>query len=141
MGKAFSSWKVGLEADINPDDVYRQFRLLLEKHLPMTQDELANKLKRNRTTISKWKADSSSEWRAGLDQQKDVTRVVRLRVERIERKLRRVEDMIRALEDLETAQHEHEEGFGPDTVEKLKKANERVRQLLKPSGTKSPGPA
>ena len=139
MGRPFPSWRLGLEADINPDEVYRRFRVFLDKYLPMSQDELAKKLKRNRTTISKWKSANSSDWRAGLDQQKEVVEAVGRRLRRIQLHLGKVDQMIEALEALEQAQHAHDEKFGDQTLDGLREANERVRELLKPGGEKSLG--
>ena len=70
MPSSRPSWRLGLQEDVDSEALYRPFRDLLAKHLPMTQEELATEIDRDRTTVNRWKSERSSEWKAGLSSQR-----------------------------------------------------------------------
>ena len=132
MPSSTPPWRLGLQPDINAEEVYQPFRDLLRSHLPMTQEELATEIGRVRTTVNRWKSERAAEWKAGLTAQRKVLRAVRERLEAIERQAGKVEEMIEALAGVGAAQEEHTRKFSQENLAALKKANDQVRDLLKP---------
>lgn len=134
MPRPVPSWKLGLKPDIDLSAVYEGFRVLLSEHLPMSQDELASELGRNRTTVSKWRSKNVSDPRAGLRTQRNVTEAVRERVRAIEQQVSEVEQMVDALQGVEAAFKEHTRKLDGESLEKLSAANDRVRDALNSAG-------
>ena len=133
MARPVASWKLGLKPDIDPTVVYEGFRVLLSEHLPMSQDELASALDRNRTTVSKWRSKKPSDPRAGLTTQRKVIDVVRERVRAIDQQVFKVERMLDALQGVEAAYKQHMRKLDPQGLDMLSAANDRVRDLLNPA--------
>ena len=133
MPRPVPSWKLGLKPDVDLDAIYEGFRVLLSEHLPMSIERLASELGRNRTTVSKWKSEKASEWKAGLSTQRKVIEAVQGRLRAIEQQVGKVQEMLDALEDVETAYKEHAEKFDHQSLDKLTAANDRVRDLLNPA--------
>ena len=134
MPKPVPSWKLGLKPDVELDAVYEDFRVLLSEHLPMSMGKLASELERNRTTVSKWKSKKSSDWKAGLSTQRKVIEVVQEHARAIEQQVIKVQQMLTALEGVGTAYKEHTEKLDHQSLDELSAANDRVRDLLSPSG-------
>jgi len=128
------AWKLGLKPDVDFDAVYEDFRVLLSEHLPMSIEKLASKLGRNRTTVSKWKSEKASDWKAGLSTQRKVIEVVQERVRAMNQQIIKVQQMLDALEGVGAAHKEHAEKLDHQSLDKLSAANDRVRDLLSPSG-------
>ena len=133
MPRPVPAWKLGLKPDVDFDAVYEDFRVLLSEHLPMSIEKLASELGRNRTTVSKWKSERASEWKAGLSTQRKVIEVVQERVRAIGQQVGKVEQMLVALEGVGTAYKEHAEKLDHQSLDKLSEANDRVRDLLNPA--------
>ena len=133
MPRPVPSWKLGLKPDIDLSAVYEGFRVLLSEHLPMSQDELATALGRNRTTVSKWKSKKASEPRAALRTQRQVIEAVRKRLRAIEQQVVKVEGMLDALHGVEAAYKELTEKHDHQSVDGLAAAKDRVRDLLDPA--------
>ena len=131
MPRPVPSWKLGLKPDVDLAAVYEDFRVLLSQYLPMSMEKLASELGRNRTTVSKWKSEKSSEWKAGLSTQRKVIEVVQDRVRAIDQQVLKVEQMLNALQDVEAAYKEHTRKLDQQTLNDLTAANDRVRDLLK----------
>lgn len=121
------AWKNGLQPDISSEVVYRPFQRLLAAYLPMSQQELASAVEKDRTTVSKWK---SGELKPTLAQQMDVTDAVRSRLREIAQQVTRAEEMIEVLEEVVAAHEEHSGQLDPESLEALEEANDRVRELL-----------
>ena len=132
MPRPVPAWKLGLKPDVDFDAVYEDFRVLLSEHLPMSIEKLASELGRNRTTVSKWKSERASEWKAGLSTQRKVIELVQERVRATEQQVIKVQQMLTALEGVGTAHKEHAEKLDHQSLDKLSAANDRVRDLLKP---------
>ena len=130
MPRPVPSWKLGLKPDVDLAAVYKDFRVLLSQHLPMSMEKLASELGRNRTTVSKWKSKKSSEPRAGLSTQRKVIEAVQERVRAIEQQVRKVEEMLRVLHGVEAAYIEHTRKLDQHSFDKLSAANDKVRDLL-----------
>ena len=130
MPKPVPSWKLGLKPDVDLDAVYEGFRVLLSQHLPMSQDELAGELGRNRTTVSKWKSKKSSDPRAGLSTQRKVIEVVQEHARAMNQQVLKVQQMLTALEGVGTAYKEHAEKLDHESLDELTAANDIVRDLL-----------
>ena len=129
MSRPMPTWKLGLQSSINEDEVYGPFRVLLELQLPMSDGELASKVEKDRTTVTKWK---SVESKAPLALQRKVVQAVRERLEEMTQHVDAAEEMIKALEAVEAALLEHRKEFDPETLTPLREANDQVRDLLNP---------
>ena len=132
MPRPTAPWRLGLQPDISAEAVYQPFRDLLKSHLPMTQEELATEIGRDRTTVNRWKSERSSEWKAGLSSQRSVINAVRTRLLAMQRQTDRVERLIEALEGVGTAQREHSKRLDSESLDELTAANDKVRDLLNP---------
>ena len=130
MPSPTAPWRLGLQPDISAEALYQPFRDLLKSHLPMTQEELATEIDRDRTTVNRWKSERSSDWKAGLTSQRSVIHAVRTRLLAMQRQTVKVELLIQALERVGTAQREHSRRHDSESLDKLKAANEQVRALL-----------
>ena len=130
MPSPTAPWRLGLQPDISAEAVYQPFRDLLKSHLPMTQEELAKEIDRDRTTVNRWKSERSSEPKAGLSSQRSVINAVRTRLLAIRRQTDRVERLIKALEGVGTAQRKHSKRLDSESLGKLSAANDGVRALL-----------
>ena len=133
MPKPVPSWKLGLKPDVDLPAVYEGFRVLLSEHLPMSIGKLAGELGKNRTTVSKWKSEKSTDWRAGLKTQRAVIDVVRKRLVAIEDQAAKAERMLDALKGVEAAYIEHVRKLDQESLDRLSVARDRVRNLLKPA--------
>ena len=134
MPRPVPAWKLGLGPDVDLAAVYEQFRVLLSDHLPMSLENLAGGLGRNRTTVSKWKSQKSSDPRAALSTQRKVIEAVQGRLRAIEQQVGRVQEMLKELEAVEAAFKEHTAKLDHPSLDKLSAAQDRVRALLSPSG-------
>ena len=134
MPRPVPSWKLGLKPDIDLSAVYEGFRVLLSEHLPMSQDELAKQLGKNRTTVSKWRSKKASDPRAGLKSQREVIAVVKERLRAIDQQVSNVEQMLYALKGVEAAFNEHTRKLDGESLENLSAANDRVRDALNFAG-------
>ena len=130
MPKPVPSWKLGLKPDVDLAAVYEDFRVLLSEHLPMSMGKLASVLERNRTTVSKWKSEKASEWKAGLTTQRKVIEVVQEHARAMNQQVIKVQQMLTALEGVGTAYKEHTEKLDHQSLDKLSAANDRVREIL-----------
>ena len=130
MSRPEPAWKRGLQSSINEDDVYEPFRVLLESHLPISDADLARKVGKNRTTVTKWK---SVESKAPLASQREAIQTVRKRLEEMTQHVDAAEAMTKALEAVEAAHLEHRKEFDPETLAPLREANDQVRALLNPA--------
>ncbi len=133
MPRPVPSWKLGLKPDVDFDAVYEDFRVLLSQHLPMSMGKLASELGRNRTTVSKWKSERASDWKAGLSTQRKVIEVVQEQVRAMEQQVLKVQQMLNALEGVGAAYREHTEKLDHQSLDELSAANDRVRDLLSPT--------
>ena len=127
MGDAESGWMRGLQDGLTSPAVSREFRHLLGEYLPMTQERLARQVGMNRATVNKWKKGSVDP---SLDQQRQVLAAVRRYLVEIEQQAVKVENMISALEKVRDAHSQHSRRLDQASLDKLTKANERVRVLV-----------
>lgn len=120
-------WKDGLQEDLDPEAVYEPFRRLLSEYLPMSLRELARRIDKDRTTVSKWK---SGQLIPTLEQQEEVTQEVAEALREMQEQLERVEAVDEALRAVEDAHDAHQGTWDEETREALEEANQRVRELL-----------
>ena len=130
MPRPVPAWKLGLKPDVDLAAVYEDFRVLLSEHLPMSMGKLADELGRNRTTVSKWKSEKASEWKAGLSTQRKVIEVVQEHARAMNQQVLKVQQMLTALEGVGTAYKEHAEKLDHESLDELTAANDIVRDLL-----------
>lgn len=122
-----ANWKTGLQKDVDPEMVCEPFRRLLANYLPISLRELASRIDRDRTSVSKWK---SGQLVPSLEEQKKVAREVKEVLQEMQEQLDRVEEINSALEEIESAHEAHQGNWDEETREALEEANERVRELL-----------
>ena len=130
MPKPVPSWKLGLKPDVDLAAVYEDFRVLLSEYLPMSIEKLATELGRNRTTVSKWKSERASDWKAGLSTQRKVIEVVQEHARAMNQQVLKVQQMLTALEGVGAAYMEHAGKLDHQSLDKLTEANDRVRETL-----------
>ena len=122
-----ANWQFGLQGDLTPQAASHPFQELLAGFLPLSQQDLAKKISRDRTTVTKWKR---GELWATLGQQRKVVKAVRDRLVAITHQVDQVEKMIEALGAVETAHDVHTRKLDQKSLDKLTAANDQVRALL-----------